>query len=76
MIVTAVRRHGGREVPCAVVGTGAVPAPTRWRIEFSAPVDVRAYGPDAASDRRLVLELSDAIREQIQATVYENLIKR
>jgi 1-acyl-sn-glycerol-3-phosphate acyltransferase len=45
-------------------------------IEFCAPVDVSAYGPDAASDRRLVLELSDAIREQIQAKVYENLIKR
>ena len=55
---------------------GAVPLPSRWRIEFCAPVDMSAYGPDAASDRRLVLELSDAIREQIQAKVYENLIKR
>jgi len=55
---------------------GAVPLPSRWRIEFCAPVDLSAYGPDAASDRRLVLELSDAIREQIQAKVYENLIKR
>ena len=55
---------------------GAVPLPSRWRIEFCAPVDLSAYGPDAASDRRLVLELTDAIREQIQAKVYENLIKR
>ena len=55
---------------------GAVPLPSRWRIEFSPPVDLSAYGPEAASDRRLVLELSDAIREQIQAKVYENLIKR
>ena len=55
---------------------GAVPLPSRWRIEFCPPVDLSAYGPDAASDRRLVLELSDAIREQIQAKVYENLIKR
>jgi 1-acyl-sn-glycerol-3-phosphate acyltransferase len=55
---------------------GAVPLPSRWRIEFCAPVDLSAYGPDAASDRRLVLDLSDTIREQIQAKVYENLIKR
>jgi 1-acyl-sn-glycerol-3-phosphate acyltransferase len=55
---------------------GAVPLPSRWRIEFCPPVDLSAYGPEAASDRRLVLDVSDAIREQIQAKVYENLIKR
>jgi 1-acyl-sn-glycerol-3-phosphate acyltransferase len=55
---------------------GAVPLPSRWRIEFCPPVDLSAYGPEAATDRRLVLELSDAIREQVQAKVYENLIKR
>jgi 1-acyl-sn-glycerol-3-phosphate acyltransferase len=55
---------------------GVVPLPSRWRIEFCPPIDVSAYGPEAASNRRLVLELTDAIREQIQAKVYENLIKR
>jgi 1-acyl-sn-glycerol-3-phosphate acyltransferase len=55
---------------------GAVPLPSRWRIEFCPPVDLSAYGPDAADDRALVLELSDAIREQIQQKVYENLIRR
>jgi 1-acyl-sn-glycerol-3-phosphate acyltransferase len=55
---------------------GAVPLPSRWRIEFCPPLDLSAYGPEAASDRRLVLEVSDAIREQIQAKVYESLIKR
>jgi hypothetical protein len=50
--------------------------PSSWRIEFCPPVDLSAYGPEAASERRLVLELSDAIREQLQATVYENLIRR
>jgi 1-acyl-sn-glycerol-3-phosphate acyltransferase len=55
---------------------GAVPLPSRWRIELCAPLDLSAYGPEAASDRRLVLELTEAIREQIQAKVYENLIKR
>ena len=55
---------------------GAVPLPSRWRIEFCEPVDLSTYGPDAAEDRALVLELSDAIREQIQQKVYENLIRR
>jgi 1-acyl-sn-glycerol-3-phosphate acyltransferase len=55
---------------------GAVPLPSRWRIEFGAPVDLSAYGPEAADDRTLVLELSDAIRDQIQQSVYQNLIKR
>jgi len=54
---------------------GAVPLPSRWRIEFCPPIDLTAYGPEA-SDRRLVLEISDTIREQLQTTVYENLIRR
>ena len=72
-------------IPCAVLADGrlplpgplAVPAlPARWRIEFCPPVDLSAYGPEAASDRRLVLEVSDTIREQLQAKVHENLIRR
>ena len=55
---------------------GVVPLPSRWRIEFCEPVDLSTYGPDAADDQALVLELSDAVREQIQQKVYENLIRR
>lgn len=55
---------------------GLVPLPARWRIEFCEPVELEAYGPDAADDRRLVLELSDAVREQVQAKVHENVVKR
>jgi 1-acyl-sn-glycerol-3-phosphate acyltransferase len=69
-------RAGAPIVPCAVVATGPPPLPSRWRIEFSAPFDLSAYGPDAASDRRLVLDCSDAVRELIQAKIYENLVKR
>jgi 1-acyl-sn-glycerol-3-phosphate acyltransferase len=55
---------------------GAVPLPSRWRIEFCNPIDVSAYGPDAAEDRALVFELSERVRDTIQQKLYENLVKR
>ena len=30
---------------------GLVPLPSKWRIEFCEPIDLSAYGPDAADDR-------------------------
>jgi hypothetical protein len=53
-----------------------VPLPSKWRIEFCEPIDVSGYGPDAAEDRALVFELSQRVRDTIQRTVYENLVKR
>jgi 1-acyl-sn-glycerol-3-phosphate acyltransferase len=55
---------------------GAIPLPSRWRIEFGEPIDLSSYGPDAIADRGLVLEIADAVREQIQAMVYEGLVRR
>jgi len=55
---------------------GAVPLPSRWRIEFCEPIDTSEYGPDAAADRGLVFELSERVRETIQQKVYENLVER
>ncbi|MEA2448431.1 MAG: hypothetical protein QOG63_363 [Thermoleophilaceae bacterium] len=55
---------------------GIVPLPSKWRIEFCDPIDTSAYGPDAASDRALVFELSERVRETIQQKLYENLVKR
>jgi 1-acyl-sn-glycerol-3-phosphate acyltransferase len=55
---------------------GAVPLPSKWRIEFCEPIDVSGYGPDSASDRALVFELSERIRETIQHRVYAQLVKR
>jgi 1-acyl-sn-glycerol-3-phosphate acyltransferase len=75
-------------VPCAVVGSqeiyprlpfvgsvGLVPLPSRWRIAFGEPI-VLDHPPEAADDRALVLECSDAVRDRIQEMVYENLIQR
>jgi len=40
------------------------------------PIDVARFGPDAAEDARLVLELSEQVCDWIQATVYQLLPRR
>jgi 1-acyl-sn-glycerol-3-phosphate acyltransferase len=55
---------------------GLVPLPSRWRIEFAPPIDLSAHGPDAAGDRAKVLEISEMIRDIIQAKVLDNLVQR
>ena len=55
---------------------GVVPLPSRWRIEFLEPIETAGYGPDAASDRALVLELSERVRATVQEALYANLVKR
>jgi len=55
---------------------GVVPLPSKWRIEFCEPIETAQHGPEAAEDRPFVFELSERIRETIQAKVYENLVKR
>jgi 1-acyl-sn-glycerol-3-phosphate acyltransferase len=60
----------------ALGALGAVPLPSRWRIEFCPPIDVSSYGPEAAEDRATVFELSERVRETIQEHLLENLVKR
>jgi 1-acyl-sn-glycerol-3-phosphate acyltransferase len=55
---------------------GLIPLPSRWRIEFCEPLDLSAYPPEAADDRRIVFDISERVRETIQEKVYENLVKR
>ena len=55
---------------------GLIPLPSRWRIEFCEPIEVAHLGPEAADDRRVVLDLSEQVRETIQEKLYENLVKR
>ena len=55
---------------------GLVPLPSRWRIEYCEPIDTARYGPKAAEDRTLVFELTERVRDTIQQTLYENLVKR
>jgi 1-acyl-sn-glycerol-3-phosphate acyltransferase len=55
---------------------GLIPLPSRWRIEFCAPIDLSEYPPEAADDPRVVFDLSEEVRDTIQSKLYENLIKR
>jgi 1-acyl-sn-glycerol-3-phosphate acyltransferase len=55
---------------------GVVPLPSKWRIEFCDPIATAHFGPEAANDRGLVLELSDQVRDVVQETVLRNLVQR
>jgi 1-acyl-sn-glycerol-3-phosphate acyltransferase len=49
---------------------GLLPLPSKWRIEFGAPIDLAdEYGPDAADDRLLVGRLAEQVRAQVQGMV-------
>jgi 1-acyl-sn-glycerol-3-phosphate acyltransferase len=52
---------------------GAIPLPSKWRIQFHAPVHVEVHPPSAADDQNLVMALSDEVRDTIQHGIYDNL---
>ncbi|MGH3329109.1 MAG: lysophospholipid acyltransferase family protein [Streptomycetales bacterium] len=55
---------------------GAIPLPSRWIIEFGAPIRTDGYPPGAADDPMLVFDLTDRVRETIQHTLYKLLMQR
>jgi 1-acyl-sn-glycerol-3-phosphate acyltransferase len=55
---------------------GLIPLPSKWIIEFGAPVETASLGPNAADDPMLVFDLTDQVRETIQQTLYSLLMKR
>jgi 1-acyl-sn-glycerol-3-phosphate acyltransferase len=55
---------------------GAIPLPSRWRIEFCEPIETASYGPEAAADRAVVLELTERVRDTVQRALYANLVLR
>ncbi len=48
---------------------GLIPLPSKWFIAFGKPIDVAHYGPEAADNSRLVLELTEEVRGWIQGTL-------
>ena len=54
---------------------GLVPLPSRWIIEFGEPMGTEDIGHDA-DDPMAVLELTDAVRERIQQSLYRLLVQR
>jgi 1-acyl-sn-glycerol-3-phosphate acyltransferase len=55
---------------------GLIPLPSKWYIEFGAPVHTENYDADAAEDAVTVFDLTDRVRETIQSTLYRLLIQR
>jgi 1-acyl-sn-glycerol-3-phosphate acyltransferase len=55
---------------------GLIPLPSKWIIEFGAPVDTAALGRQAADDPMVVFDLTDQVRETIQQTLYALLMQR
>jgi 1-acyl-sn-glycerol-3-phosphate acyltransferase len=55
---------------------GFIPFPTKWYIDFGAPIDTDSYGPEAANNLVLVSQLSDQMRNLIQGMVLDRLSKR
>lgn len=55
---------------------GLIPLPSRWRIEFLEPVDLSGYGPGSSEDRALVFDITEQVRERIQAALRRGLVER
>ncbi|MGK8520785.1 lysophospholipid acyltransferase family protein [Nocardia asteroides] len=55
---------------------GAIPLPSKWHIEFGAPIPTTPYEPEAADDPMTMFEVTDQVRETIQQTLYKLLTKR
>jgi 1-acyl-sn-glycerol-3-phosphate acyltransferase len=52
---------------------GMIPLPSKWRIQFHAPIHVEDNPPEAADDQNLVMALADEVRDTIQQGIYDNL---
>jgi 1-acyl-sn-glycerol-3-phosphate acyltransferase len=52
---------------------GMIPLPSKWRIQFHAPIEVAHLAPQAAEDQHLVMAMADNVRDVIQRGIYDNL---
>ena len=55
---------------------GMIPLPSKWRIQFHAPIDVSDLSLDDADDQHQVMALADEVRDTIQRGIYDNLKRR
>ena len=55
---------------------GLVPLPSKWYIEFGTPIETASIGADKADDPAVRFELTDQVRDTIQATLYRLLVQR
>ncbi|MGH2724730.1 MAG: 1-acyl-sn-glycerol-3-phosphate acyltransferase [Actinomycetota bacterium] len=55
---------------------GLIPLPSKWIIEFGPPIATDEHDVDAWQDAVTVFDLTDRVREEIQQTLYRNLMAR
>jgi 1-acyl-sn-glycerol-3-phosphate acyltransferase len=55
---------------------GVIPIPSKWIVEFGEPIHTEDLPEDAWQDPLTVFELTDRVREEIQQTLYRNLLHR
>jgi 1-acyl-sn-glycerol-3-phosphate acyltransferase len=55
---------------------GLLPLPSKWFVQFGAPIELGNAGPAAAEDRLFVNRIADQIRNQIQSMIEDLLGKR
>jgi 1-acyl-sn-glycerol-3-phosphate acyltransferase len=55
---------------------GLVPLPSKWYIEFGAPIETAGHGAERADDPVVLFDLTDRVRETIQSTLYRLLVQR
>jgi 1-acyl-sn-glycerol-3-phosphate acyltransferase len=55
---------------------GLIPLPSKWIVEFGEPILTDDVADDAWQDPVTVFEMTDRVREEIQQTLYRNLMGR
>jgi hypothetical protein len=55
---------------------GLLPLPSKWYVQFGAPIDLGNAGPTSAEDRLFVNRIADQIRNEIQTMIEGLLGKR
>jgi hypothetical protein len=53
-----------------------VPLPTKWYIDFGAPIPVDNFGLDAANNMVVVSQLTDQVRNAVQEMLHARLAQR
>ena len=48
---------------------GLLPLPSKWFVQFGAPIDLGGATPESANDRLFVNRLADQVRTQIQQMI-------
>lgn len=55
---------------------GVIPLPTKWFIDIGEPIDTGGYDPDLTQNPAIIAEISDLVRNQVQAQIDRRLSER